>query len=171
MSARKLRLTIVFVTLALATFLAPSAASASTQATPDPGIYNLLNDFRDLACLAGRSDGHVTTFECRPEFGDQFWSLEPLPLAGFYRLRNQQSGKCVAMPNGSNGARATMFPCTDSFDDQWFRLDPTLAADAFMLFNHKTGKCLVARSSHGDATVSNCVLSFRDQWWHFFRRG
>jgi hypothetical protein len=168
--SRARRALLVFV-LALTGLTTPALADASTQAVPDPGIYNLRNDFRNLQCLAGRTNDVVSISACVDSFTDQYWSLEPLQVPGNYRLRNRIDSRCLGMPDTHDSAEARMANCADNFDDQWWQLLPTSLSDAFMLRNARSHRCLVARSTNGRATQSNCNGGFHDQWWHFFRRG
>ncbi|RFS86883.1 hypothetical protein D0T12_00985 [Actinomadura spongiicola] len=168
------RRTSLFLTCALGAGLVAlnaAPASAAPQAAPEPGVYNLLNEERGLQCLAGRSNNTVTIFNCIDSYTDQYWRLEPLPLAGYFRFRNVHTGKCLAMSGWGNGDRASGYECIDSYNDQWWKPEPTLASNAYQLRNHKTGKCLVAREKNGRATQYDCVLNYKDQWWNFFHRG
>lgn len=145
-----------------------SASTPASAATPAPGAYRLFSGFHQQ-CLGGRSDHVVSLTQCQLSFGDQVWVQEALPLAGYFRFRNQLRNECLAFPSGANGSEARISSCVDSFDDQWWTFLNTIpASDAVLLRNHKTGKCLVARQASGRATESDCVFNFQDQWWSFF---
>jgi hypothetical protein len=167
LSFRRL-ITTAVVAAALVPFASSVSASALPAATPTPGAYRFFSGFHQQ-CLGGRSDHVVSLAECQFSFADQVWVMEALPLAGYYRFRNQLRNQCLAFPSGANGSEARISSCVDSFNDQWWTFLNTIpASDSVLLRNHKTGKCLVDRTANGRATESDCVLNFRDQWWAFF---
>ena len=161
---RRLFTTVIVAVAVLVPFT--SASASALPAIPTPGAYRLFSGFHQQ-CLGGRSDHVVSLAPC--QFDDQVWVMEALPLAGYYRFRNQFRNECLAFPSGANGSEARISSCVDSFNDQWWTFLNTIpSSDAFLLRNHKTTKCLVDRRASGRATESDCVLNFQDQWWTFF---
>jgi ricin-type beta-trefoil lectin protein len=166
LSIRRLVTTVIVVAAALVPL--GSASASALPAPPAPGAYRLYSGFHQQ-CLGGRADHVVSLAECQVAFADQVWVVEALPLAGYYRFRNQFRNECLAFPSGANGSEARISSCVDSFDDQWWTFLNTIpSSDAVLLRNHKTGKCLVDRKANGRATESDCVLNFQDQWWSLF---
>jgi hypothetical protein len=157
----------VLIALVAAALLVPAAPAG---AVPPISVYhNLKNDYRDMACLAGREPSHkVQTSQCVDEFTDQYWRLEPSPSTGYYELHNKISDRCLAMPVGKTVAE--MVHCDTSSQIDWWALVPTSLGDTFMLRNHLTQKCLVALHPNGYATQFTCTSDYTDQWWHFSQR-
>jgi hypothetical protein len=162
------RLHITFLITLVATALLVPAAPAG--AVPPTTVYhNLKNDYRDLACLAGRvPSGKVQTSQCVDDYTDQYWLLQPTRLAGYYTLQNRISGLCLTMPHGEN--RAAMGSCEGNASYDWWALDPTSLGDTFMLRNYSTQQCLVALHPNATATQFKCTFDYHDQWWHFVQR-
>jgi hypothetical protein len=172
----RLRLSLLIALVVAA--LVPAMPAAATP--PTSYLYNLKNDYRDMACLAGRSGGSanlkVQTSQCVDAFTDQYWRLDPAPgtALGYYTLTNRISGLCLGMdPNNTrNGDRASMGNCSPGEYNPfvYWALDPTSLGDTFMLRNHWTQKCLVALHPNGYATQFSCTYDYHDQWWHFVQR-
>jgi hypothetical protein len=166
LSFRRLVTTVIVAATALVPFAATPASAL--PAAPTPGAYRLFSGYHQQ-CLGGRSDHVVSLAQCELSFSDQVWVMESLPVAGYYRFRNQLRNECLAFPSGANGSEARISSCVDSFDDQWWTFLNTIpASDSVLLRNYKTGKCLVDRFANGRATESGCVFNFQDQWWSFF---
>jgi len=150
---------------------AEEAAVSAIAATPVPGVtYSLINEFRGLVCLAGRSNDKAQTSTCNLDFHDQDWRLVPAGASGFFQLVVQSDGRCLAFTSGADSTEGRISTCVSTFQDQWWRLEPTLGENRFMLRNFQTNKCLVLRANATVATESGCTLTFQDQWWTFFPR-
>jgi hypothetical protein len=161
---RRLHGITLLIALVAAALLVPAVPAS---AAPPTGLsYNLKNDQRNLACLAGRSNGKVQTSQCVDAFTDQYWLLEPASAAGFYMLQNRISGLCLGMTTGNH--HAIMSTCGAAY--VWWALEPTSLGDSFMLRHYVSQKCLVALHENGDATDFPCTFDFHDQWWHFVQR-
>ena len=166
-----------------ALFLVPAAAVAVEQQQPvvqgiNPGTYqNLINNYH-RKCLAvnsadNRNGKPVIHYDCYSSFTDQYWRFEPIDAApGYYRLRNQNTGRCLAAPNPGNGAKLVQYDCVDGWYDQWWL--PELMPDNvhYRLRNYKSGRCLAVPSNKGDngetAVNYNCILGYNDQWWQIW---
>ncbi|MBP2326601.1 hypothetical protein JOF56_006986 [Kibdelosporangium banguiense] len=169
LSARGLALLSGVVT-ALITMIAPAYANAQSSVldAPTPGVqYRLSNQWHSGECLAGRNNDRVNIAHCEVSYTDQYWYLEPVAAAGFYRLRNVASGQCAAiLKNG----HVRMSGCVDSYNDQWWRLDPVPGYNTYQLYNHLRGTCLAAPTINGAARPFTCEPSYADQRWAFIRR-
>ncbi|SFQ96251.1 Ricin-type beta-trefoil lectin domain-like [Lentzea waywayandensis] len=171
------------MTAAAALFLTPAAAVAVEQQQPavqgiNPGTYqNLINNYH-RKCLAvnsadNRNGKPLIHYDCYSSFTDQYWLFEPIAAApGYYRLRNQNTGRCVAAANPSNGAKVVQYDCVDGYYDQWWL--PELMPDNvhYRLRNYKSGRCLAVPSNQGqnggNAVSYNCILGYNDQWWQIW---
>jgi hypothetical protein len=172
------RLRVIVLIALVAAALIPGASASA--APPTYVSYNLKNDYRDLACLAGRSGGsanlQVTTSQCVDSYTDQYWQLEPAPgtALGYYTLKNRISGLCLGMPPGAtrNGDQARMGNCSPDTHNPfaYWALDATSLGDTFMLRHYLSQKCLVSLHTNGRATQFTCTPDYHDQWWHFVQR-
>lgn len=150
---------------------AESMEESAILDAPVPGItYNIINEFRGLVCLAGRTNDKAQTSTCNDSFRDQFWHLVPAGAAGTFQLVVEIDGRCLAFTSSRNSSEGRISTCVASFTDQWWQFGATLSANRFLLRNFATNKCLVLRQGANTATESDCTLSFQDQWWTFFPR-
>lgn len=78
----------------------------------------------------------ITT--CNSAYADQFWLLEEV-AAGYFQMRNVNSGKCLIVRGSANDARAVQYPCNAIYTDQHWSFD---WREVGQLYNRNSGKCL-----------------------------
>lgn len=91
----------------------------------------------------------------------QYWTLEP--VTNGYRVRNQATGKCLAIGSSSTdgGAKAIQWPCSDNTDQVWAH------DETDRLRNANSSLCLaIPNSTTTNGTEAmQWTCSGRDQQW------
>lgn len=145
----------------------PSAQAEAAVAADSPlGMYNVK---KHGMCLV-ESGGTVHLYSCNDDYNDQYWHLYEADQHDYLRLRNDKSGKCLAMVGWNDGDRVSTYRCERDYTDQdW--LIKKMPENTYRIQNRKTGKCLEPRSSHPYYVEQfTCVYDRDAQRWSFARR-
>ncbi|KJY26048.1 hypothetical protein VR46_40640, partial [Streptomyces sp. NRRL S-444] len=108
---------------------------------------------------------------------DHYWRIEPWgrgPAGPLYRVANDNSGLCVAVPaaNKAAGVTVNQFPCGEDPDHLW-RVAPEAARDAsgralYLVVNDNSGLCLSVARAGTEQTApvvqSPCAGRPEQQW-------
>jgi len=100
------------------------------------------------------------------DYPDQHWNFDPL-YPDIYQIYNENSRKCLTVPNRSLNARAVQKTCTGSISQQWQLLDTNKPdwGDR-MLRNVDSGLCLISQAGSTAVVQYTCMSQYRDQWWY-----
>ena len=110
-----------FHSLAVAALAAASivATTGSAQAEADSAAYGFHSARDTTYAFTAVPYTHVRT-ERWEHNGDQIW-IQDGESEGFFQLRNQASGYCLAIPHGDPEAQAVQYSCHPDWDGQWWR--------------------------------------------------
>ncbi|NUT98872.1 MAG: ricin-type beta-trefoil lectin domain protein [Saccharothrix sp.] len=154
---------------------APDHAQRSSLADSPRAAIHIRNAASNL-CLAvrqGSGERPVIQTTCDYSVGtywpDQYWDLVAVDAANsIYRLRNTQSGLCVAARgSGETNAIATTCGAGTQWTDQQWRLQYVAKWGADRVQNRASGNCLAARGTgESNAIATTCNYDWPDQhWW------
>jgi hypothetical protein len=93
----------------------------------------------------------------------------PGPAAVFVRLRNQNSGLCLVVRGGADGAPVVQTPCSYYRDQYWELVYVATSENGnlYRLRNDNSGMCLVVRGeADGARAVQTRCADFTDQLWY-----
>lgn len=115
-------------------------------------------------CLrpTGASTGNVIVEQvgCNGSSASQWWAFIDVP-GGYFRIRNEASGKCLNVQGGStaNSAKVIQFACggSSAHNDQWstVKIRTVGGADYYNLVNRKSHRCM---NIQGGSTASGADL-------------
>ncbi|MEV1116323.1 RICIN domain-containing protein [Actinosynnema sp. NPDC049800] len=140
LNVRRVLVLVAAALLGAGLFAAPSAAAAPTNP------YLFINGYSNL-CLdvayGSLDDGaRVQQWDC---YGGppERWHLEvveSLPGMTYYRLRNDNSGRCLDVPDNTPGTGVHQWGCWGGWMQQWQVIH--VAPNSLQLRNRQSGLCL-----------------------------
>ncbi|MFC0844130.1 RICIN domain-containing protein [Streptomyces noboritoensis] len=154
-----------------------TTASATThQGTTAPDSYGWIRNVNSAHCLAvpggSTQDGRgLIQWGC-DVWPDQQWQFEYAFSSGaisYYRVRNLNSGQCLAVPGADTtaGRQVVQWPCSTLPDHYW---GVEYTANGKRLVNWNSRQCLAVpggSTSQGNQVVQWPCSTLPDHYWNF----
>ncbi|MER6914512.1 RICIN domain-containing protein [Streptomyces sp. NPDC000594] len=125
-----------------------AAVSPTVQKFDTRAVYQRVRNFGTHLCLAvpggSLEEGkQLIQWPCGP-WNDHYWAFENAFTSGglqYVRIRNLNSGQCLAVPGGSTAAGTTViqWPCGTWRDHYW---GLRVSSSGTQLVNYNSGQCL-----------------------------